>query len=69
MVTTYMQLLATQYQSALDAEAHEFIGYAVEGATRMKALIDGVLDFARTKNGGKGFCSVRLRQGGAAHPP
>jgi PAS domain S-box-containing protein len=57
MVTTYVQLLAKRYQASLDAEAHEFIGYAVEGATRMKALIDDLLDFSRVERQGKEFAS------------
>ena len=47
MVSIYVQLLAQRYRETLDPEAQEFIGYAVEGAQRMKALIDALLAYAR----------------------
>ncbi len=50
MVTNFSQLLAERYKGRLDGDADEFIGFAVEGATRMRALIDGLLSFARVKS-------------------
>ena len=47
MVTSYVQLLAQRYHDQLDAEAQEFIGYAVEGAQRMHALIVDLLSYSR----------------------
>jgi signal transduction histidine kinase len=47
MVTTYMQLLAQHNHGQLDAEAQEFMDYAVEGAQRMHALIVDLLSFSR----------------------
>ena len=47
MVTSYLQLLERRYDDALDQDAHEFIGYAVDGASRMRGLIDDLLLFSR----------------------
>jgi PAS domain S-box-containing protein len=45
MVASYTQLLAKRYRGQLDQEADEYIEYAVEGATRMHALINDLLAF------------------------
>lgn len=47
MVSQYTQLLATRYKGRLDADADEFIAFAVGGATRMHALIESLLTYAR----------------------
>jgi len=47
MVTSYLQLIENRYKANLDATGHEFINYAVEGATRMKTLINDLLAYSR----------------------
>lgn len=47
MVASYVQLLAQRYQGQLDTKADQYIAYAVDGATRMQALIDDLLAFSR----------------------
>jgi signal transduction histidine kinase len=55
MVASYLQLLERRYADELDSDAHDFIDFAVDGARRMKALINDLLAFSRVGTRGKPF--------------
>ncbi|MFB6231737.1 MAG: ATP-binding protein [Salinibacter sp.] len=60
MVSSYLQLLERRYKEDLDETAQEFIAYAVDGAERMKALINGLLQYSRVGRKEGEFAEVDL---------
>lgn len=46
-VTSYLELLEKRYKDKLDADANDFINFAVDGSTRMRTLIQSLLEYSR----------------------
>jgi PAS domain S-box-containing protein len=65
-VTSYCRLLQRRCQGRLDSGAEEFVGYIVDGATRMQELLDDLLEYCRVGTQGKAFqpvdCGTALDQ-------
>lgn len=55
MVGSYLQLIEHRYNNRLDKDGHEFIAYAVDGANRMKKLIQDLLSYSRVQRGREAF--------------
>jgi PAS domain S-box-containing protein len=60
MVSSYTQLLAKRYKDQLPAEAQEFMHFTVDGAARMKQLIEDLLAYSRVGTKGKELVPVSL---------
>lgn len=63
MVASYTQLLRERYRGkALDTDAEEFLGYATEGAERMRGMIDNLLAYSRLETRGRPFEPISMEE-------
>ena len=60
MVSSYTQLLGKRYSGQLEGDAREFMAYIVDGAGRMKQLIEDLLAYSRVGTRGREFKQVKL---------
>ncbi len=58
IIGSYIDLLRRRYGDQLDERAHEYIGYVMEGAMRMRQLISDLLDFAQLETSARKFETV-----------
>jgi PAS domain S-box-containing protein len=62
MVSSFMTLLERRYAAALPPEAREFIQFAVEGAQRMRNLLEGLLEYSHVNSQGGAFERINLER-------
>lgn len=50
-IASYAQLIDRRYKGKLDSDADEFLDFMVEGAIRMKTMIQGLLEYSKIGKG------------------
>ncbi|MGZ7096301.1 MAG: PAS domain-containing sensor histidine kinase, partial [Methanobacterium sp.] len=61
-IASFTQLLERRYKGKLDENADEFMDYIVEAAVRMKAQIEGLLEYSRIVTKGEEFEEVDMNK-------
>jgi PAS domain S-box-containing protein len=62
MVSSYTQLLLRRFGERFDGDSREFMGYIVDGAARMKQLIEDLLAYSRVGTRGKDFREIPVEE-------
>jgi len=62
MVSSYLSLVERRYADELDEDGREFIEFAVDGAERMREMIDALLKYSRVETRGDPFEPVDLEE-------
>ena len=60
MVTSYLQMIERRYADEVGEDGREFIEFAVDGADRMRDMIDGLLEYSRVETRGDPLEPVEL---------
>ncbi|SDR00436.1 MEDS domain-containing protein [Natronobacterium texcoconense] len=60
MVSSYLRLLESRYEDDLDDDGREFLEFAVDGADRMREMIEGLLAYSRVETAGEPLEPVDL---------
>lgn len=58
MISSYLRLLEDRYGGELDEQARKYIDFAVDGADRMRAMVNDLLSFSRVEQADERFESV-----------
>lgn len=58
MACSYLELIQRRYGNALNDDGREFLGYATDGAERLQAMLDGLLEYSRVTTRGQQFQPV-----------
>jgi PAS domain S-box-containing protein len=58
MVTSYVELLSRRYRDQLDPRAGTYMDFALDGAIRMRSLIEAILDYAQFRAASPSIASV-----------
>ena len=61
-ITSYLGLVRDRYANVLDDTAREFMAYAVDGADRMRNLIDDLMEYSRVEIQGRPFEPVNCNR-------
>ncbi|MEF8785022.1 MAG: ATP-binding protein [Haloarculaceae archaeon] len=62
MVSSYVTLLDREYRDDLDAEAAEYMEFAIDGAERMQDMIDALLDYSRVRTDAAAFTETNAEE-------
>jgi signal transduction histidine kinase len=62
MVSTYLQLIEKRYADKLDEDGREYLDFAVDGADRMRDMIQALLEYSRVDTRGDPFESADLNE-------
>jgi PAS domain S-box-containing protein len=60
MVSSYLQLIERRYGDELDEEGREYLQFAVDGADRMREMIDSLLGYSRVQTQGQALEPIDL---------
>ncbi|MDS0474672.1 MEDS domain-containing protein [Natrinema sp. 1APR25-10V2] len=60
MVSSYLRLIEQRYADAFDKDGEEFLSYAINGADRMREMIEGLLAYSRVETEGEPLEPVDL---------
>ena len=60
MVTMFLSLLKDRYRDQLDERAKGYVDYAVDGAERMRQLVNDLLEYSRVETKGRRFSEVDM---------